>query len=124
MPEQKLNLLQFSARSLAQASTAATKVMRRNVRKSRLFGRVLHNVPDRLYRKPFSPDSVQPVDFPEDLAVLDAGGHNPVFQSLSNPIGNWHRPNMTAFANHVDNRPVAFPLFKITQPQGCYFASS
>jgi len=124
MPEQKLDLFKFSARSLAQTSAAATKVMRRNVRKSRLLGGVLHNVPDGFHGKPLSPDPIQSVDFPEDLPVLNAGGHNPVLQLLSSPVGNRNRPDVTTLANHIDNRPMVFTLFEITQSERGYLTPS
>ena len=55
MPEQELDLLQFTTGEMTQAGAAAAEVVGGQVCDSRTSGRALHNVPYRLRRNVFAP---------------------------------------------------------------------
>jgi hypothetical protein len=59
MTKEKLDLLKFSAKLMAEARTAATQIVRRQVADARVLCTPLHDIPDDVHRDgPIAPESV------------------------------------------------------------------
>ena len=81
MPQQKLNLFEFSAGCLTETRTSAPEVMGRNTGYSNSFSRIPYNVPDGLDRDSFSPGASASSHPTEDSAFHNARGCD----ALTNP---------------------------------------
>jgi hypothetical protein len=62
MAEQKLDLLQFTARNVAQARTRAAEIMWRQLRQAELRCVVFHNVPDHSVSHEIAPGLSSPTN--------------------------------------------------------------
>ena len=65
MPEKNLDLLKLAARIMAESRTRSPKVMRGEALNVHARGRLLDNVPDRLFRNAVSPEFTRPTDTSE-----------------------------------------------------------
>jgi len=109
MAKQKLNLLQLSSRGVTQTGTRPTKVMRRQLWDTELFGIVLDNMPHDLLRHAITPCGSSSANAAEDSSVNDRSSQQPFIHRSFRPVRNGHGPDMPALSNKIRNRPMIFP---------------
>ena len=80
VPEQKLNLFQFAARSMAQPCACPTKVVRREPLNACFTGILAYHVPDRLLRQTVTPGAPVLVYPPEQFAGGQVGSLKPLIK--------------------------------------------
>ena len=73
MPENKLDLLKFASGIMAESRAGPPQIMWREMRNVHCRGRLLDNVPNRLFRNAISPRLTSSTDTSEKRAALDAG---------------------------------------------------
>lgn len=77
VPEEKLDLFEFTARCVAKARARAPKIMGRQFLDSCLLGAVFDHVPDNPLRNAITPGFPSTADTPEQAAIADFGGIQP-----------------------------------------------
>src|SRR5271157_2660567 len=102
---------------MAELSTGPSQIVRRQLRYSDASGRLLDDVPNRLYRHPVAPCPSYFVDPAEQSSSINGGCGEPIVQFGSHPIGNGNRPNVASLANQINNGPVFFALLEMIQCQ-------
>ncbi len=122
VPEQELNLLQFSACFVAQTGTRAAKVVG-CVHTSEVAraASLLYNAPDHLWAEAVRRSPSRLVDCPKDRTSCDLRCRGPGAQACFDPERNRHRPDVTAFANEIRKKPVLFALLQILNGERCQF---
>jgi hypothetical protein len=118
MSQQELNLLQFTARTVAEASARAPKVMRCEIRDSKFPCILLHDVPD--YFSVISFPQIVPVRHTRRKslppATLAAVNQSSMVRFTQSGTGS---PNMASLANQIDDSPVVFaPLQMLKRKLG------
>jgi hypothetical protein len=115
MPQEELNLLQFTSRIVTQASASPAKIVRREFGNADALCRLFHDVPHGFLRHAVSPCPPDLVDPAEHLSSINSGRGEPLIQLPFNPI--WHRncPDVACFANQVDDGPMFFALLQMIQ---------
>jgi hypothetical protein len=73
MPQKKLDLLKLAARIVTQSRAGSSKIMRRQSWDMLARGRLLANVPDRLFRDAVPPELTSPTDTSKERATIDTG---------------------------------------------------
>ena len=73
MPEKKLDLLKLASGIMAESRTGPPEIMWREMRNVHGRGRLLDNVPNRLFRNAISPRLTSSTDTSEKRAALDTG---------------------------------------------------
>jgi len=79
VPQEKLDLLQLTSRSVAQPSTGPSQIVRRQLGDTNGLRGLLHDVPNRLYRHAISPCLSYSVDPAEQLSSINPGRSKPLF---------------------------------------------
>ena len=123
MPQEKLDLFQFAAGGAAKSGTSSAKVVRCQVAHSRLCGEVLNDVPGKLFADPISPRLARTTHTTEQLSRLDSRGFDPRAEFAIHPVWNRNRPDMTAFAAQVYDRPMSLALLEMINGQLGYFVT-
>src|SRR5512140_2973739 len=100
MPQEELDLLQRTSRTMAEPSTAS-QIVWRQLRLPDALGGFLHSVPNRLHRHAISPCPSNFVDPAEQLSSINCGCGDPIVQFGSHPIGNWNRSNVASLADQI-----------------------
>ena len=67
----------------------------------------LHDVPNRLGRDSIAPDLPQPIDSPEDRAILDGRRRGPLIDGAFRPHWDRNGTDVLSFANQVSDYPNA-----------------
>ena len=124
VPQQKLDLLQLTARGMTQASAGAPTIVRRQLRDTSPTGVLLDDVPNHLLCDAFSPHVSLFGYAAEDPPVRDARRFKPEIGGRFNPIRHWNGPDVRRLADQVGNDPVVLPLLKVIRPQSSHFASA
>ena len=117
MPEQELDLLQFTTGEMTQAGAAAAEVVGGQVCDSRTSGRALHNVPYRFRREVFAPDRPGPADRPKDEPGRYLRSVHPVIHRAFHPAWHWNRSHVLSFADQVGYNPVLLPDLQVGEPE-------
>jgi len=117
MPEQKLNLFQFSSGEMAQARAAAAEVMGSEVRDSSAQCCSLHNMPNGFGRDVVPPDRAGSADSAKDEAGLYPGSLCPVIYRALDPARHRNRSDVFAFPDQVGYNPVFLSDLKVVSLQ-------
>jgi hypothetical protein len=80
MPQQELNLLEFSTARVAQLRAGSAQVMRRNMLQARSLAATLDHVPHYILRDAFPPHLSRPGDGPKDPSLRDPGCSCPLIE--------------------------------------------
>jgi hypothetical protein len=111
--EQELDLLKFTASTVAEASARAPKIMWREFRDSKYSCVLLHDVPNHLLCHFVAPNRTSPTDSPKKSAIGDVSRGQPIINGPLHPIGNWNGPNMARLANQINDSPVVFAALQM-----------
>src|SRR5271155_3761002 len=110
MAEEKLDLIQFTARIPANACTRSAKIVWRKGRNTDLRSGRPYHLPDRLFADAIPEHSTRTADTAKDLPTIDGSRTEPGKQLHVHPVGHRDRANMTALANKIDDGPMVFSL--------------
>jgi hypothetical protein len=117
MAEQKLDLIQFTARIPAKACTRSAKIVWRKSRNTDLRSGRPYHMPDRLFADAIPEHSTRAADTAKNLPTIDGSRTEPGKQLHVHPIGHRDRANMTALANKIHDGPVVFSLLQVFDSQ-------
>jgi hypothetical protein len=109
MPEQKLDLLQFSSGEVTQPRAAPAEVVRRQVRNSCAPGCALHHVPYGFGGDVVAPDGSASADSAKDEAGRYPRDLHPVIHRAFDPPRHWNRSDVFAISDQVGHNPVFLP---------------
>jgi len=109
MPQQELNLVQFSACGMAQLGTGAAKIVRTQAIEAEVRRVLLHYMPDQPLSDAFAPVLARAADTSEDLPIGQTGRRSPDVHCCLHPFWYGHGPDMPTFAYEVDYGPVFLP---------------
>ena len=115
MPEEKLDLIELTTRSVAKARAGTTKIVGRQFLDSGLFGAGFDDVPDNPLRHAVTPGFSRTADAPEQAAIGYFSRSQPRINSGLDPLGYRHGANMSAFADSVHDGPVVLAPLKVQQ---------
>ena len=123
MAKQKLDLLKLSSRQLAEPCAGPSQVMRSQLSYSGPFCRFLNHMPDGFLGQAGAPDMPASAHSSKDPSLRDTGSCDPDLQFSSHPVWNRNGPDVPALTDHVNNCPMIFPLFKVSQSKVYGFLS-
>jgi hypothetical protein len=83
-----------------------------------------HDVPNRLGRNSIAPDLPQPIDSPEDGAIIDGSRRGPLIDGAFRPHWNRNGTDVLSFANQVSDYPMLLANLKIFHSESNQFGSS
>src|SRR5215471_5817698 len=83
-----------------------------------------HDVPNRLGRDSIALDRPQPIDSPEDRAILDGSRRGPLIDGAFHPHGNRNGTDVLSFANQVSDYPMLFANLEIFHSESNQFSPS
>ena len=124
MPEKELNLFQFSAGCMAQLGARAPQIMRCQLCNAENSRVLFNDMPDYPLRYAVTPVFTRSTDTSEQSSRRESGRCDPAIDRRLDPLGQRHGPNMTAFANEIDYRPVFFALLQVRELQISQFAAT
>ena len=110
MAEKELNLIQLSARCMAQLRSRTPQIMWRYLGKPDCPRVLFHNMPDYSFSYTVTPVFTRPTDTPEQSSGRDSGGSHPKVDGLFDPFGNRDGSNMAAFAGQINYGPMFLAL--------------
>jgi hypothetical protein len=104
-----LDLLQLSTIHMAEFCAGPAQITRSKMIQLHPFRAPSNNIPDDVLGNSFAPRRTVTADSPENPARCDLGGRHPSIDGGLHP--SWYRrgPNVTAFANQVDDGPMSLP---------------
>ena len=117
MPEKELNLVQLSARGMAQLRARTPQIMRRYLGKAEFPRVLLHDMPDYPFRYAITPVFTCPTDTSEQSSGRNSGSSHPQIDRRFDPLGHRYSSNVPAFANEIDYGPVFFALLQMREVQ-------
>src|SRR3972149_2526305 len=106
VPEEELDLIEFTASKMTQTCAGAPKIMRGELLNPSLSGGVFNDFPDDLRGHPVSPDFASLVDCPEHPTGTDMRRGRPCIYGPLHPKRNWNRTHMATLANEIRDYPV------------------
>jgi hypothetical protein len=124
MPQQELNLLQFTTARVAQLRTGSPKVMRCNMLQARSLAAALDHVPHDILRDAFSPHLSRSGNCSKDSSLRDLGCYYPLIEGRFDPLWNGHRADVPALADQVHDCPVTLAHLHLIQFQAHQFRSA
>jgi hypothetical protein len=101
MPEQELNLLQFTACLVAQAGASSAQIVWSDTRRIAGTARGSHGRPDYFRTETYFCDSARLVDRPED------------WSGRFDPRRNWNGSDVATLPNQIGKHPVLFPPLQV-----------
>src|ERR1035438_2021663 len=113
MTEQKLDLIQLTARTPAQPSAGSSQVVRCKRRDTCAPGRRLHYVPYCLFADTVPEHSAHAADPAKDFPSINRSGAEPIDQLQIHPFGHRDSAYMTSLANEVHDGPMVLPLLQV-----------
>jgi len=113
MSEQELDLLELSACLVAQSGTGTAEIVRRNAMQATFRGRRLYDAPYDFWTETAGRDPAGLIDRANNRAGRKASSGQPVVDRKLDPGWNWHRSNVTTFANKIGDDPVLFSLLEV-----------
>ena len=99
MPEQELNLLEFTAAIVAELRAGPPQVVRCNVLQACSLAAGSDHVPDNVLREAAAPHLSPSGDRSKDFALTNPSGSCPLIKSGFHPVRNGHRANVATFTN-------------------------
>jgi hypothetical protein len=117
MPEEELDLLKFAASGAAESGTASAQVVRRELADPCLFRELLNDVPSKFLGHPASPSLASTAHTTEHLSRPESRRFDPRGEFAIDPVWHRHRPDVAPLAAEVYDRPMSFPLLKVTDSQ-------
>ena len=99
--EKELDLIQFSARCMAQLRTRTPQIMRRHLGKPELPRVLFHDMPDYSFGYAVTP-VFAPTDTSEQSSGRNSGCSRPSIDRPFDPFGNRYGSNVAAFADQID----------------------
>lgn len=103
--QKKLDLVRFPSGIAAQTGAGPTEVMRGEVFNGCSFGAVLY-VPHDPLRYAASPGLACTANAPKHAAFAHTSGRKPRIDGAFDPVRNWHRPDMSALPDQINDSPV------------------
>jgi hypothetical protein len=113
--EQELDLLQFSAGGVTQLRARAPQVMRRDGPEPEFGSVLLYDVPYQSFGHALTPALSGSTYATEELASFEFGSRGPCIDGRLNPGGHRYGPDVPAFADQIDNRPVLLSLLQVRE---------
>lgn len=101
MPEEKLNLIQFAAREMAEPGARAPQVMWGKFFYPCLSCSFSNHFPEHLRGHSVTPDLAGLVDGPDDPALSDSARVCPCIDRRFDPNRDRHRSDVAAFSDQV-----------------------
>src|ERR1700726_203821 len=95
----------------------ATQVVGCEARHSRLCGELLNNMPGKLLGDPVSPRLASATYATEHSPTLDSRNFHPRAELAIDPVWNRRRPDVTALAAQVNDRPMSLALLEVINGQ-------
>ena len=123
MPQEELDLFQFPAGRPAEPRTRPAEVVWREVADARLCGEFLNDVPCKLLGDALSPRLTGATDATKNASRFDFCSFYPPPEFAMDPVWNWDRPDVTAFAAQVYDRPMSLALLEMINGQLGYFVT-
>src|SRR5262249_15958796 len=105
MLQQKLNLLKFASRQMAQSGAGPAQVMGRKVRDASSLCRRLHHMPNRLGCDSIAPNLSHATYSSEDDTIYPSR-RGPLLPGTFRPPRNRNGTDVLPFANQVGDDPV------------------
>jgi hypothetical protein len=121
IPEEKLDLFEFTTRCMAKPCARSAKVMRCQSFDSGLLGAIFDDVPDNPLRYAVTPGLSRTADAPEQAAIPYLGGSKPRINRGLDPFLDGHSTNVAAFADQIHNGPVLLASLKVRYIGLCGF---
>ena len=117
MAKKKLDLFEFAAASMAETCATASKVVWCEIFDPGLFSTSFHRIPDYVGCHASALSHSISQNLSEHFSVAYARIPKPTIDKGFAP--SWHRDssNPSAFANQIDDYPVALPELQLFQPQ-------
>ena len=84
----------------------------------------LHDVPNRLGRDSIAPDLPQPIDSPEDRAILDGRRRGPLIDGAFRPHWDRNGTDVLSFANQVSDYPMLLANLETLPSESNQFSPS
>ena len=117
MAKQKLDLLQFASRYVAQPSAPSAQVVRRQFFDASFRSELADNVPDDLLGHTLTPDPPSSVDPTKHSSGSKSRTLDPNVKDRLHPIRHRNRPNVTRLAHEIDNGPMLLSLLQVSEVQ-------
>ena len=124
MPEQELNLLQFTTAVVAQLRTGPAEVVWRDMLQTRSLAAASDHIPHNVLRDATSPHLPLPCHRSEDSALCDVRRVCPVVEGSFDPVRNGYGANVATFANQIHHGPVSLAHLDVVQLQTDQFRSA
>ncbi len=106
MPQQELNLLQFTTTVVTQLRTGPPQVVRRDVLQTHPLTTGPYHVPDYILRDALPPNLARPGDCTEYPSLPDTGRSCPLIESHLDPFWYGYGADVPAFTDQIHYRPV------------------
>ena len=124
VPEQELNLLQFSSTVMTQLGAGAPQITGCNMFQTCSLAAGSDHVPDNVLRDATAPHLSQSGDRSKDFALANPSGSCPLVESGFDPSRNGHGPNVATFATQINHGPVSLAHLDVVQFQANQFRPS
>jgi hypothetical protein len=124
MPQQELNLLQFSTAVVTQLRACPPQVMRRDVLQAHSLATVLNYVPDHILRDALPPHLTHSGDRAKDSSLRNPRCLGPLIERGFDPRWNGNSTDVPALADQVHDCPVTLADLDLTQFQAHQFRST
>ena len=108
--EKKLDLIQLSARCMAQLRARTPQIMRRHMGEPDVSAVLFHNMPDDSFRYAVTPGFTCATDTPEQSSGRNSGSSRPAVDGRFDPLGHRYGSNVATFADQINYGPVLFAL--------------
>src|SRR6266513_6421540 len=100
---------------MAEPCTRPPQIMWCEFRHSNLRGVLLHDMPDHFFCYPLAPNGTCPANRPEQSAVRDTSLCWPSVDYSLHPFRNGNGPNVTPFADQINDGPVIFATLEMVE---------
>ena len=97
------------------------KVVGREVRYSRFCDEFLDDVPGKPLGDPISPRLASAAHATENPSAVDSRSLGPPAELAVDPVRNRHRPDVTALAAEINDRPMSLALLEVVNGQLGHF---
>lgn len=99
MPQQELNLLQFTTAVVAQLCARSPQVVGRNVLETHSRAAGPNNIPNHVLRDALAPHLARPGYGAEDSSFRNSGCQHPLIESRLDPVRNGDGADVPALAD-------------------------
>ncbi len=91
--------------------------MRSELRNSQLWSIVFDDMPDNLLCHALAPGCSRSTNAPKQSPARNSGSGEPCVDGSVDPVWNGDGPDMTRFANQVNDRPMVFTTLEVIECQ-------